>query len=105
MRLDKAVVERRIADGRRTLEALWRIAAQAHPNRPLEKGYVRVEDRDGHVLVAAAAARAAGRLRLVFGDGKVDAKVDAQLGPGSEGVERTRRPPYSAPKADQPKLL
>jgi exodeoxyribonuclease VII large subunit len=105
VRLDKAVVERRITDGRRTLEALWRIAAQAHPNRPLEKGYVRVEDRDGHVLVAADAARAADRLRLVFGDGKVDARVESKGDRGSAGVERAKRPPYSAPKTDQPKLL
>jgi exodeoxyribonuclease VII large subunit len=95
VRLDPSLVERRIAEGRRTLDALWRIAAQAHPNRPLEKGYVRVEDRDGKVLVSAAAARAARRLRLVFGDGKVDADVG--------GVERPKRGPYAS--GEQPKLL
>ena len=98
VRLDKALVERRIADGRRELAALWRIAVQAHPNRPLEKGYVRVEDRDGHVLVSSGAARAAGRLRLVFGDGKVDAQV-------TEGVERAKRGTYAPGGSEQPKLL
>jgi len=96
VRLDPQLVLRRIEEGRRTLEALWRIAAQAHPNRPLEKGYVRVEDRTGHVLVSSTAARAAGKLRLVFGDGRVDAQVTG-------GVERTRRDTYS--KGEQPKLL
>ncbi|HEY9552045.1 MAG TPA: exodeoxyribonuclease VII large subunit, partial [Allosphingosinicella sp.] len=79
------------------LESLWRLAQLAHPNRPLQRGYARIEDRQGRTLVSSAAARDAGRLRLVFGDGPVDATVD--------GVERTRRGSYSAPKPDQPKLL
>ncbi len=102
VRLDRSLVERRIVEGRRKLADLWRIAAQAHPNRPLEKGYVRVEDRDGHVLTSAAAARTASRLRLTFGDGQVDASVDS---PGSTGVERKRPASYSSNKGDQPKLL
>ena len=96
VRLDPALVRRRIEDGRRTLDSLWRIAAQAHPDRPLAKGYARVEDRDGHTLISAEAAHAAGRLRLVFGDGKVDASV-------GDGVERQRRGTYVKP--EQPKLL
>ena len=100
VRLDKGLIERRILEGRRSVDALWRIAAQAHPNRPLEKGYVRVEDQAGRTLVSSAAARAAGRLRLIFGDGKVDAQVsDAPL-------ERPRRTPYSSASEDkQPKLF
>ena len=96
VRLDKALVERRIVEGKHRVEALWRIAAQAHPNRPLEKGYVRVEDRQGRVLVAAAAARAATHLALIFGDGRVEAEV-------RKGVERTKGATYSAP-GEQPKL-
>jgi exodeoxyribonuclease VII large subunit len=80
------------------LSALWRVAQLAHPNRPLERGYARVEDKAGRTLVSAAAARAAGRLRLVFGDGAVDAAV-------GEGVERPRRAAYRPPQGDQPKLF
>jgi exodeoxyribonuclease VII large subunit len=98
VRLEKALIERRIVEGRRSLDALWRIAVQVHPNRPLERGYVRVEDRSGQVLVSAAAARKAALLRLMFGDGAVDAEV-------SEGVERAKRAPYSKKSGDQPKLL
>ena len=76
---------------------MWRIAAQAHPDKPLEKGYARVEDREGRTLTSAASAREAGRLRLVFGDGKVDASV-------GDALERPRRPAYAA-KPDHPKLL
>jgi exodeoxyribonuclease VII large subunit len=87
---------------RERLAALWRVAELAHPNKPLERGYARVEDRDGHVLVSAAAARAAARLRLVFADGAVDANV----GPtGGSGVERPRRGAYSPPGDEHPKLL
>jgi exodeoxyribonuclease VII large subunit len=96
VRLVPALVQRRIEEGRRTLDNVWRIAAQAHPDKPLAKGYARVEDQEGHTLISAEAARAAVRLRLVFGDGRVDAAV--------AGVERARRGPYAA-KAEQPKLL
>ena len=90
-----AAAQRRAKD---RLDSLWRLAQAVHPNRPLERGYARVEDRTGRTLVSAAAARAAGRLRLVFGDGKLDATV-------GEGVERPRRGAYLGNKGDQPKLL
>jgi exodeoxyribonuclease VII large subunit len=98
VRLDPKLVLRRIEEGRRGLDALWRIAAQAHPDKPLARGYARVESRDGTTLISAAAALAAGRLRLVFGDGKVDAST-------GDGLERPRRGAYAGAKAEQPKLL
>jgi exodeoxyribonuclease VII large subunit len=86
--------------GRERLDALWRMAELAHPNRPLARGYARVEAREGGaVLISAAAAKAAGRLRLVFADGPLDAVA------GDAPVERARRTPYAKPKGDQPKLL
>lgn len=98
VRLDPRLVLRRVEDGRRSLDALWRIAVQAHPDKPLERGYARVEDRDGRTLISAAAAREAVRLRLVFADGRVDAAT-------GDGVETARRRPYSSQKTEQPKLL
>jgi exodeoxyribonuclease VII large subunit len=87
------------ARARERLEALWRVAQLAHPNRPLERGYARVEGRDGRTLISAAAAKAAGRLKLIFGDGDVAAEV------AGTPVERPRRPPYVKPTGEQPKLL
>lgn len=81
------------------LAALWRVAELAHPNRPLQRGYARVEDRDGHTLISAAAARKAERLRLIFGDGDVEAQV------GGVPVERVRKPSPVKPAGEQPKLL
>jgi exodeoxyribonuclease VII large subunit len=83
---------------RERLDALWRMATLVHPNRPLEKGYARVEDREGRILISAAAAREARLLRLVFADGKVDAQA-------GEAVERARPRAYPKGKSDQPKLL
>jgi exodeoxyribonuclease VII large subunit len=80
------------------LAALWRVAQLAHPNRPLERGYARVEDAQGRTLISAAQAKEAGRLRLIFGDGNVEATTGAPL-------ERPRRGAYSRPPAEQPKLL
>jgi len=84
---------------RERLDALWRVAQLAHPNRPLERGYARVEDRSGKTLISASAARAAGRLRLVFADGAAEASIY------SAGVERGRRGAYLKPAGEQPKLL
>jgi exodeoxyribonuclease VII large subunit len=88
------------ARAKERLEALWRVAELAHPNRPLKRGYARIEDREGKTLISAAAARAAGRLKLIFGDGDVEAQV-GDAGP----LERPRRPSYGKPTNEQPKLL
>jgi exodeoxyribonuclease VII large subunit len=88
--------------GRERLDALWRVAELAHPNKPLQRGYARIEDREDHVLISSVQARAAARLRLVFADGNVDATV----GGAELGVERPRRASYRAPSTgDQPKLI
>ena len=83
---------------RERLDALWRVALLAHPNRPLERGYARVEDRDGHTLISAEAARKARLLQLIFHDGRVDASV------GDTGGAAPRRKGTDG-KVEQPKLL
>jgi exodeoxyribonuclease VII large subunit len=82
---------------RERLAALWRVAELAHPDRPLTLGFARIEDRQGATLMSAAAAKTAGRLGLVFADGRVEAVV--------EGLERPRPRSYSLPPGAQPKLL
>ena len=67
--------QRRIDAARTQLESLWRLAAMAHPDRPLGRGFVRVTDRAGKTLVHAADARAAGAIDLHFADGRVAASV------------------------------
>lgn len=51
------------------------------PGRPLADGFALVRDARGAVVTSAAAARAAGRLTLEFGDGIVDAHAGAEEDP------------------------
>ena len=81
------------------LAGLWRVAQLVHPHKPLERGYARVAATDGRTLTSAAAARAAGRLKLYFGDGDVGATVDGAA-PAPAPARRSPRP-----AAEQPKLL
>jgi len=80
-------VDRRLEQGRRRLTT-EQVALRAHdPQRTLERGYARVEDRSGDPIVDAAAARRAAELRILFADGSVDATV---------GGGRRRRPRQNA---------
>jgi len=94
IRLRPALINARIADGRDRLERLWRLAEQLHPDRPLARGYARVETRDGKVVASVPAARAAGAVTLVFADGRVAARV-----------EGSPRPAMERSKPEQPTLL
>ena len=98
-RLQPRLLTDRIERGRERLASLWRLAELAHPERPLQRGFVRVTDRNGRTLVHAAAARDAHALDLHFADGTVAATTGD---PGSAGpktfrparVERGGRKPY-----------
>jgi exodeoxyribonuclease VII large subunit len=62
-------------------EALRRalVALRAHdPERTLERGYALAEGGDGEPVTSAAAAAAAGEVRLRFADGRVDARVSGR---------------------------
>jgi exodeoxyribonuclease VII large subunit len=59
----------------RELERLALALAAHDPSRTLARGYALVEDGAGAPLGSAAAARAAGALRLRFHDGRVSARV------------------------------
>jgi exodeoxyribonuclease VII large subunit len=92
--LRPALLVSRYRRARERLDALWRVAELAHPNKPLERGYARVESRQGRTLTSAAAANEARLLRLHFADGSLDA-----------AVERSKRALYQKGKSEQPKLL
>ena len=51
-------------------------ALHAHdPERVVERGYAVVDDGQGNVITSREAARAAGDVRLFFGDGDVAARI------------------------------
>ena len=66
---------RRLEAGERKLNT-ERVALRAHdPQRTLERGYARVEDRAGEPVVDAGTARRAGEVKIRFADDAVDAMV------------------------------
>jgi exodeoxyribonuclease VII large subunit len=67
---------------RRRREALQRIAValRAHdPERTLERGFALAETAGGEPVTAAAAAAAAGTVRLRFADGRVRAEIGGEV--------------------------
>jgi exodeoxyribonuclease VII large subunit len=62
----------------RELDRLALALAAHDPERTLARGYALVEDRAGEPLGSAAAATAAGDVRLRFHDGAVGARVQAE---------------------------
>ena len=54
------------------------VALRAHdPQRTLERGFTRVENEAGEPVLTTAQARMAGRLGVIFSDGRVEAEVAA----------------------------
>jgi len=74
-RLQSRLLTERISRGAERLAALWRLAELAHPERPLQRGFVRVTDRLGKTIIHAADARAASAVDLHFADGRVAAHI------------------------------
>ncbi len=76
--LERAARRAAGAEANTRREALRRaeVAFRAHdPERTLERGYALAEDAGGEPVTSAAAAVAAGRVRLRFADGRVNAEV------------------------------
>ncbi|HEX5272960.1 MAG TPA: exodeoxyribonuclease VII large subunit [Gemmataceae bacterium] len=58
------------------LESLAAALAAHDPERVIERGYAVVDDGEGNVVTSAAAARAAGAVRLTFSDDSVRARIE-----------------------------
>lgn len=105
-RLRHELVGQRIELASERLASLWRLAGLAHPERPLQRGFVRVTDREGHTLIHAAAARAAGLLNLRFADGSVEATVEGSVARLERSAPKSYRPQRPKPgPAPQPGLF
>jgi len=106
-RLQSRLLAERISRANERLSSLWRLAELAHPERPLQRGFVRVTDRSGKTIIHAAAARAAGAIDLHFADGRVAAHIGDATGPvpfrPAKRVERKGDNPY--PPGRQPGLF
>ena len=103
-RLRAELVAQRIERASERLASLWRLAGLAHPERPLQRGFVRVTDREGRTLIHASDARAAGRLSLRFADGSVEATVEGSIARLERSAPKSYRPRRPGP-APQPGLF
>ncbi len=105
-RLRHELVSQRLDLAAERVASLWRLAGLAHPERPLQRGFVRVTDRDGRTLIHAADARAAGLLNLRFADGSVAATVEGSAARLERSAPRSYRPQRPKPgPATQPGLF
>jgi exodeoxyribonuclease VII large subunit len=105
-RLRHEQVGQRVERAAERLASLWRLAGLAHPERPLQRGFVRVTDREGRTLVHAADARSAGLLSLRFADGSVEATVEGSVARLERSAPRSYRPGKPRPGgASQPGLF
>ena len=95
VRLVPTLLTRPVAQRQERLDVLGRLAEQLHPDRPLERGYVRVTDAAGRTLTDRAEAEKESALTLKFRDGSLD------VTPGSGGAPRSgqsqRKPPKTGP--------
>jgi exodeoxyribonuclease VII large subunit len=88
-------LDRALTTARTRLESSVRLLETLHPNKPLERGYAKVEARaTGRVVDTVGAAREAGGVTLTFRDGTVDAQVG--------GAAPPPRKPTKAPPGDTP---
>jgi exodeoxyribonuclease VII large subunit len=103
-RLQSRLLSERVDRARERLASLWRLAELAHPERPLQRGFVRVTDRSGKTIIHAAEARAAAQVDLHFADGRVAAQIGDGTAPmpfrPAKRVERKPRDPYLPGQAD-----
>ncbi|URW75353.1 exodeoxyribonuclease VII large subunit [Sphingomonas donggukensis] len=79
--LRPAILDARLAAARTRLGDLGRLLESVDPDKPLDRGYARVEARaTGRVVASAADARAAGALTITFRDGAVPARLERGTG-------------------------
>jgi exodeoxyribonuclease VII large subunit len=92
--LRPALLTNRLSTSQARLTQLWRVAQSLHPEKPLERGYALVTDRDGKLVTNSVKAAAKGALTLRFANGQVDVRV-----------ERSATAAKSTPNASQADLF
>lgn len=97
--LRPALLDQKCARARDRLDATVRLMASLHPDKPLSRGYAKVSDDKGQIIMTAAAARKARRLSLAFSDGSVELEPIASM---AYAKAKAVKPPA---KPDQPDLF
>ena len=91
-RLSPHLIERPLASARDRLASLARLAAQLHPEKPLERGYVIVRDDAGKAVTGVHDAGRETALSLQFSDGTLDVTpADAAPAPARSEAAKPKR--------------
>ena len=101
-RLTPGLIQRPLTEKRTRLAALERIMHSLDPDTVLQRGFVRVTDREGRTLTDRAQAEAAASLTLKFRDGDLAASVGESK---PEPLARMRRSQRKTPAAAQEDLF
>ena len=72
------LMQRQLSHAADRLGALEKLRLSLDPDRPLSRGFARVEREDGRLVRSAATPRSGERVRLVFHDGDRSAAIDGQ---------------------------
>lgn len=107
-RLAPSLIERPLAQKREKLDALARLASQFHPEKPLQRGYAIVRDRDGAALTRKQQAEKHAALTLQFADGTLDVSQGDTSGtppPTKTPVPRPKRSKSSGTSPAQDDLF
>lgn len=88
----KPATERGLARAGERLAALDKLHRSLNPDRPLERGFARIERADGTLARSAKGLSSGEAVQLVFADGKRGAIVD--------GVKATRSKPATSQQGD-----
>jgi exodeoxyribonuclease VII large subunit len=75
------LIRRTLAHSADRLANLEKLRVSFDPDRPLSRGFARVEREDGHLVRSAGAAKSGEAVRLVFHDGKRAAVIDGATPP------------------------
>jgi exodeoxyribonuclease VII large subunit len=99
--LRPALLEQRLSRAQDRLAATTRLMASLHPDNPLKRGYARVSDERGKVVMSSAKARQEKSLSLTFIDGQISVYLE------QSGVMAYAKPKPAAgkPKPEQPDLF
>lgn len=77
LRLPPSLIDRRLTEGQQRLSGLDRLLRSLHPEAPLGRGFARITTADGgKSIVSSEQAVAAGKVRINFAEGHVDANVE-----------------------------
>jgi exodeoxyribonuclease VII large subunit len=92
------LVRRNLAQAADRLANLEKLRVSLDPDRPLSRGFARVEGEDGHLVRSARAVKSGEPVKLVFHDGNRAAVIDGAAPPAP-----TRKVP--APPVEQGRLF